>query len=194
MGIDPERAGHGPGAAHGAGACAPLVEQAVEQGTIAKTNEQILTSAFDFGDLRVRQIMNAPDAGGLPCFWASPSGTCSGRCRRAHIPGCPSATEDIDHVVGFVHMKDLFNHLALIPGRLRFTDEKSPAAKQSRSPMGCRIRVHVIGSGTSISRRSSGRSCTCRRPRRRRRSCGNSRRGRCTWRWWWTNMERRRGS
>ena len=34
-----------------------LVMQAIKQGTIAKASEQILTSAFDFGDLKVRQIM-----------------------------------------------------------------------------------------------------------------------------------------
>src|SRR5688572_24390542 len=34
-----------------------LLSQAVAQGTIAKGNERILTQAFEFGDLKVRQIM-----------------------------------------------------------------------------------------------------------------------------------------
>src|SRR5581483_3526198 len=34
-----------------------LLAQAVAAGTIARGNEKILTSAFEFGDLKVRQIM-----------------------------------------------------------------------------------------------------------------------------------------
>ena len=37
-----------------------LLAQAVAQGTIAKGNERILTSAFEFGDLKVRHIMTPP--------------------------------------------------------------------------------------------------------------------------------------
>ena len=38
----------------------------------------------------------------------------------------PLCDGDIDHVIGLVHMKDLFSHLKLVPGKLRFTDGKTP--------------------------------------------------------------------
>jgi len=60
----------------------------------------------------------------------------------------PLADGDIDHVVGVVHMKDLFSHLKLIPGRLRFTDEKSPTGEAIAIANGLPgSAVHVIGSG-----------------------------------------------
>ena len=31
-----------------------------------------------------------------------------------------------DHVIGLIHMKDLFNHLKLVPGHLRFADARTP--------------------------------------------------------------------
>src|SRR5207237_3457583 len=55
---------------------------------------------------------------------------------------------DIDHVVGLVHMKDLFAHLKLIAGRLRFTDEKTPTGEAIAIASGLPgSAVHVIGSG-----------------------------------------------
>jgi len=60
----------------------------------------------------------------------------------------PLCEEDIDHVIGLVHMKDLFNHLKLIPGRLRFTDEKTPDGEAIAIPNGLPgSAVHVIGTG-----------------------------------------------
>lgn len=34
----------------------------------------------------------------------------------------PLCDGDLDHVIGVIHMKDLFNHLKLVPGHLRFAD------------------------------------------------------------------------
>jgi CBS domain containing-hemolysin-like protein len=60
----------------------------------------------------------------------------------------PLCEGDVDHVVGLVHMKDLFTHLKLIPGRLKFTDEKSPTGEAIAIASGLPgSPVHVIGSG-----------------------------------------------
>src|SRR5437762_5560882 len=48
----------------------------------------------------------------------------------------PLCDADIDHVVGLVHMKDLFAHLKLIPGRLRLIDEKSDTGETIAIPDG----------------------------------------------------------
>jgi CBS domain containing-hemolysin-like protein len=51
-------------------------------------------------------------------------------------------------VIGLVHMKDLFNHLKLVPGKLRFVDEKTPDGEVIAIPTGLPgSQVHVIGSG-----------------------------------------------
>jgi magnesium and cobalt exporter, CNNM family len=60
----------------------------------------------------------------------------------------PLCDGDIDHVIGLIHMKDLFAHLKLIPGRLRFIDEKSPTGEAIAIPDGLPgSQMHVIGSG-----------------------------------------------
>ena len=60
----------------------------------------------------------------------------------------PLCDGDIDHVVGLVHMKDLFTHLNLVPGKLRFTDEKTPEGEAIAIADGKPgSAVHVIGSG-----------------------------------------------
>jgi CBS domain containing-hemolysin-like protein len=60
----------------------------------------------------------------------------------------PLCEADIDHVVGLVHMKDLFSHLSLVPGKLRFADEKTPEGDTVAIADGKPgSQVHVIGSG-----------------------------------------------
>ena len=64
-GVKLEHSAHG-GLPHTADELRALLTQAIKQGTIAKSSEQILTSAFDFGDLKVRQIMTPAHPGRLP--------------------------------------------------------------------------------------------------------------------------------
>src|SRR5205807_3140334 len=60
----------------------------------------------------------------------------------------PLCDGDLDHVVGLVHMKDLFVHLKLVPGKLRFSDEKTPDGQAIAIADGKPgSMVHVIGSG-----------------------------------------------
>jgi len=60
----------------------------------------------------------------------------------------PLCENDIDHVIGLVHMKDLFNHLRLVPGKLKLVDERTPDGEIIAIPTGLPgSEVHVIGSG-----------------------------------------------
>jgi CBS domain containing-hemolysin-like protein len=60
----------------------------------------------------------------------------------------PLCDADIDHVVGLVHMKDLFVHMKLVPGKLRFSDDKTPDGQAIAIADGKPgSDVHVIGSG-----------------------------------------------
>lgn len=124
-----------------------LLAQAVEKGTIAKGSERILTSAFEFGALKVRQIMT-PRTDVVYLETHQPLGQILKTVQRAAYTRLPLVENDIDHVVGVVHMKDLFNHLKLVPGKLRFTDEKAENGELIAIPTGLPgSAVHVIGSG-----------------------------------------------
>ena len=60
----------------------------------------------------------------------------------------PLCEGDVDHVIGLVHMKDLFNHLKLQPGKLKFLNEATPEGEAVAVPTGMPgSEVHVIGSG-----------------------------------------------
>jgi CBS domain containing-hemolysin-like protein len=60
----------------------------------------------------------------------------------------PLCDGDIDHVLGMVHMKDLFAHLQLSPGKLRFLDERTPGGEVIAVADGKPgSAVHVIGAG-----------------------------------------------
>ena len=124
-----------------------LLSQAVAQGAIAKGNERILTSAFEFGDLKVRQIMT-PRLEVDYLTVKQPVGEVLRTVQKSAYTRLPLCEGDIDHVIGLVHMKDLFNHLKLVPGKLKFIDERSPEGEVIAIPTGLPgSAVHVIGSG-----------------------------------------------
>jgi len=124
-----------------------LLAQSIAQGTIATGNARILTQAFEFGDLKVRQIMTPrPQVDFLTL--GQPVGDLLRIVQNSAFTRLPLCEGDIDHVIGLVHMKDLFNHLKLIPGRLKFTDEKTPDGQAIAIASGLPgSAVHVIGSG-----------------------------------------------
>ncbi len=123
-----------------------LLAQAVAQGTIAKMRGQLLTSAFEFGQLKVRQIMT-PRTQVDYLMLGQPIGDVLRIVRKSAYTRLPLCEKDIDHVVGLVHMKDLFHQLQLVPGKLRFVDEKSPDGLAIAIPSGLPgSAVHVIGS------------------------------------------------
>jgi CBS domain containing-hemolysin-like protein len=124
-----------------------LLSQAVAQGTIAKGHEKILTSAFEFGELKVRQIMK-PRTEVDYLTNDQPIGEVLRTVQKSAYTRLPLCEGDIDHVVGLVHMKDLFAHLKLTPGKLRFIDERTPEGELIAIPTGLPgSAVHVIGSG-----------------------------------------------
>lgn len=124
-----------------------LLAQAVASGTIPKGHERILTSAFEFGELKARQIMT-PRTEVVFLLLDQPVGEILRTVQNSAYTRLPLCDRDIDHVVGLVHMKDLFNHLKLVPGKLRFVDERDPDGTQIAIPTGLPgSQVHVIGSG-----------------------------------------------
>jgi CBS domain containing-hemolysin-like protein len=140
--------GHGHAVPHTAEEIRTLLTHAVQEGTIASSSEQqILTSAFEFGDLKVRQIMT-PRTQADYLRLDQPVGDMLRTVQKSAYTRLPLVDGDIDHVIGLVHMKDLFNHLQLIPGRLRFADAGTPDGEAVAIIDGLPgSAVHVIGSG-----------------------------------------------
>ncbi|HEY1629602.1 MAG TPA: hemolysin family protein [Tepidisphaeraceae bacterium] len=124
-----------------------LLAQAIASGTIAKGHERILTSAFEFNELKVRQIMT-PRTEVVYLLLDQPLGEILRTIQNNAYTRLPLCDKEIDHVVGVVHMKDLFNHLKLVPGKLKFIDERNPGGELIAIPTGLPgSSVHVIGSG-----------------------------------------------
>ena len=123
-----------------------LLAQAVASGTIAQGRGRLLTSAFEFGELKVRQIMT-PRTQVDYLVLGQPIGDVLRIVRKSAYTRLPLCDKDIDHVVGLVHTKDLFHQLQLVPGKLRFSDEKTPDGMAVAIADGLPgSQVHVIGS------------------------------------------------
>jgi CBS domain containing-hemolysin-like protein len=124
-----------------------LLTQAVARGTIAQGKASLLANAFEFGDLKVKQIMTPrPEVDFL--LLDQPLSETLKTVQKSAYTRLPLCNGDMDHVVGQVHMKDLFNHLKLVPGKLKFTDEISESGEAIAIPTGLPgSAVHVIGTG-----------------------------------------------
>jgi CBS domain containing-hemolysin-like protein len=123
-----------------------LLAQAVASGTIGKGRGRLLTSAFDFQELKVRQIMT-PRTQVDYLLLGQPIADVLRTVRKSAYTRYPLCDKDIDHVIGVVHIKDLFNQLQLVPGKLRFVDERTPDGLAIAIPDGLPgSQVHVIGS------------------------------------------------
>jgi len=124
-----------------------LLAQAVSQGAIGQVRARLLTSAFEFADLKVRQIMTPrPQVDYLTI--GEPLGKILKMVRKSMYTRYPLCDGDIDHVIGVVHIKDLFNQMKLVPGKLKFLDEKTPEGEAIAIPTGLPgSAVHVIGTG-----------------------------------------------
>lgn len=124
-----------------------LLRQAVARGTIGKGKALLLANAFEFGELKVRQIMTPrPEVDFL--VLDQPIGEVLRTVQRSAYTRLPLCDGSIDRVIGQVHMKDLFNHLKLVPGKLKFIDERTPEGEAVAVATGLPgSAVHVIGSG-----------------------------------------------
>jgi CBS domain containing-hemolysin-like protein len=124
-----------------------LLAQAVAAGTIPKGHGTIVSSALDLGELKVRQIM-VPRTRVDFLELGQPLGDVLRTVQKAAYTRLPLCDGDIDHVIGLVHMKDLFNHLKLVPGKLRFVEPgKADADAVAIADGKPGSAVHVIGTG-----------------------------------------------
>ncbi len=145
-GINIDHASHG-AVPHTAEELKRLLAESIEKGTIQEGHTEILTGAFGFGDLKARQIMT-PRTEVDFLVLGQPVKELLQVVQRSSYTRLPLCDGDIDHVVGLVHMKDLFGHLKLVPGRLRFSDATTPAGESIAIADGLPgSSVHVIGSG-----------------------------------------------
>ena len=124
-----------------------LLLQAAAQGTIPKVRANFLANAFEFGRLKVRQIMTPrPEVDFL--LIDQPLGEILRTVQNSAFTRLPLCDKDLDHVIGQIHMKDLFNHLKLVPGKLKFLDETLPGGEAVAIPSSLPgSTIHVIGSG-----------------------------------------------
>lgn len=124
-----------------------LLVQSMAVGSIEKAEGAIIRSAFDFNNLKVRQIMT-PRTSVAYLRLEDPLKTILETVHGSQYTRLPLCQDDVDHVIGLVHMKDLFNHLKLVPGRLRFADATTPDGQAIAIVDGKPgSEVHVIGSG-----------------------------------------------
>lgn len=145
-GVNPNLTPHG-GLPHTESELRGLLAQAVASGAIPRGRGRLLTSAFEFGELKVRQIM-VPRTRVDFLLLHQPINNVLRTVQSAGYTRYPLCEGDLDHVVGLVNMKDLFGHLKLVPGKLRFADEKTPDGQAIAIADGKPgSEVHVIGSG-----------------------------------------------
>jgi CBS domain containing-hemolysin-like protein len=124
-----------------------IVAQAVSAGTLGQGEGRLLASAFDFGRLTARQIMT-PRTQVDYLSLGQPIEDVLRVVQKSAFTRLPLCDGDLDRVIGLVHMKDLFNHLNLVAGRLKFLDEKSPEGLAVAVPAGLPgSQLHVIGGG-----------------------------------------------
>ena len=145
-GVNIEHGAHG-GMPHTEDELRGLLAQAVAKGAISEGNVSVLTRAFEFNDLKVRQIMQ-PRTQVDYLLLNQPVGKILQIVQRSAYTRFPLCEGDIDHVVGLVHMKDLFTHMKLVPGKLRFSDATTPDGQAVAIADGLPgSAVHVIGAG-----------------------------------------------
>ena len=124
-----------------------LLSQAIASGEIGREQSTILLSAFAFGELLARQIMT-PRTNVQFLRVGQPIGEILKFVQKSEFTRFPLCGKGIDDVVGFIHARDLLTHLKLVPGRLRFVDERSPDGQAIAIAGGKPgAGIHVIGSG-----------------------------------------------
>lgn len=105
--------------------------------------EQMIRAATHLDALRVRQIMT-PRTEVEYLSIDQPVDRVLQVVQSCPYTRLPLCDPDIDHIVGLVHVKDLFNHLQLVPGHFDLPEPAAGDAARPRPGSG----LHVIGSGT----------------------------------------------
>lgn len=145
-GVPVEEAGHGT-VPHTAEELRWLLEEALEAGAIETGSAEVLTGAFQFGELKARQIMT-PRMDVDFLLTDMPMDQILRKVQTGEHTRLPLCEKDLDHVIGMIHLRDLFAQLKLIVGRLKFTDDTTDAGEIVALAGAPGSEVHVIGSGT----------------------------------------------
>lgn len=108
--------------------------------------ERIILAASRFDELRVRKIMT-PRTEVVYLKLDQPIEQILDIVQHSPFTRLPLCDGDIDHVVGMIHIKDLFQHLDLVPGRLKLSDVVFSSNSAGAHVPAPGSGIHVIGSG-----------------------------------------------
>ena len=123
-----------------------ILVHSVAVGSIGKGEGKLLKSAFEFAERRVRQIMTPRTNVDFLLVGQSVRQILA-IVQKTQYTRLPVCNDDLDHIIGVIHMKDLFNHLKLVPGHLRFADANTPDGQAIAIADGKPgSELHVIGS------------------------------------------------
>jgi CBS domain containing-hemolysin-like protein len=104
LGIQPT-SGHG--RVHSVAELRMLVEASHEGGVLAADEREMLHAVFDFGQLAARQVM-VPRTEMICLPAASPLDQVAELAAQHALTKFPVYEDDLDHIIGIVHVKDLF--------------------------------------------------------------------------------------
>ena len=93
-----------------------LMEESYKQGLIDDTEADFVDNVFDFTDLNVREIMT-PRTDMVCLYLEDDLDTNLHVVFEEQLTRYPLCKEDKDHVIGFLHVKDLMKALYTTPGR-----------------------------------------------------------------------------
>ncbi len=110
-----EAAGEG-GEAHTEEEIRLLMEESYKQGLIDDTEADFVDNVFDFTDLNVREIMT-PRTDMVCLYLEDDLDTNLHVVFEEQLTRYPLCKEDKDHIIGFLHVKDLMKALYTTPGR-----------------------------------------------------------------------------
>jgi putative hemolysin len=109
--------------------------------------ERLIRAASRLPQLRVRQIMT-PRSEVLYLKVDDPLSRILQTVQQSAYTRLPLCENDMDHVIGVIHVKDLFKQLRLMVGRLRFADPRTPEDEAVAIVDGLPgSALHVIGAG-----------------------------------------------
>ncbi|HEV2293669.1 MAG TPA: hemolysin family protein [Tepidisphaeraceae bacterium] len=108
---------------------------------------RLIQAASRLPDMKARQVMT-PRLDMVLLTLGQPLAEVLKTVQTSPFTRLPLCEGDIDHVIGMIHVRDLFNHLKLIPGKLRLTDERDEHGEAIAVIDGLPgSAIHVIGSG-----------------------------------------------
>jgi CBS domain containing-hemolysin-like protein len=139
--------GHGHGKKVGVDEIATLAAMARTTKVIDEQQEQMIAAAGRLHDIRVRQVMT-PRKDMHTLRIGDSFGDVLKTLRNTPYTRLPVLGDGIDDIKGIVHLRDVFNALSLVPGRLHVANNpENPEEVQAVLPDLPGGELHVIGSG-----------------------------------------------